>query len=221
MKSLEKLRLPCLAIISIVAWLAVLLQIGLVLRIMLATGQSPLTGLINTLSYFTVLTNLLVAIAVTASLFPSRSHSLLNRPDIQSAIALYIFVVGLTYSLLLRHVWEPTGLQFVADVALHDAVPILYILYWLVFVPKGTLHWRQPVWWMIYPALYFVYAMLRGGYTGKYAYYFIDAGSLGYPKVFAIAAAFVAMFYVLGLIVVAIDHWMGRLQQGQALQSSH
>jgi hypothetical protein len=218
MKNLEKLRLPCLAVISIIAWLAVLLQIGLVLRVMLSTGQSPVTGFINTLSYFTVLTNLLVAIIMTASLFLGQTGSLLARPVTMSAMALYIFVVGLTYSLLLRHVWEPTGLQLVADVALHDVIPVLYVLYWLIFVPKGTLRWHQPVYWMIYPTLYFTYAMLRGGYTGKYAYYFIDAGTLGYPKVFAIAVMFVAMFYILGLLVVAIDRWMGRLRPTQALQ---
>ena len=37
----------------------------------------------------------------------------------------YIAIVGITYSLLLRHMWNPQGTQKIADVLLHDVVPVL------------------------------------------------------------------------------------------------
>ena len=43
-----------------------------------------------------------------------------------SAVAVYIFAVGLVYSLLLSALWHPVGWALVADVALHDLMPILY-----------------------------------------------------------------------------------------------
>ena len=114
------------------------------------------------------------------------------------------------YSLLLRALWEPTGLQLVVDVALHDAVPILYILFWFSYVTKGTLKWIAPLWWLIYPLAYVGWTVLRGWRTGEYPYPFADVNALGYPTVFVNAAMILAGFLVLGLIAVAIDHLLGR-----------
>lgn len=141
-----------LAVIAGLAWFALTLQTGLVVRTVVAAGQPPVTGIINTFSYFTILTNLLVAIVCTASLLHTSEDTLFTRPSNLSAVAVYIFVVGLTYSLLLRSLWNPTGLQAVADTSLHDVTPILYMLFWIFFVAKGTLHWTQPVYWLAYPA---------------------------------------------------------------------
>ena len=57
-----------------------------------------------------------------------------------------------------------------ADLVLHDAIPFLYPLYWLVFLPKGSLRWSEPAWWLVFPALYFLYSMLRGAAFGTYLY---------------------------------------------------
>jgi hypothetical protein len=63
--------------------------------------------------------------------------------------------VGVTYSLLLRSLWSPQGGQRVADILLHDLMPIMYVAYWLIFVPKGSLLWKNTLSWTIYPLLYF------------------------------------------------------------------
>src|SRR3546814_15400988 len=66
-------------------------------------------------------------------------------------------LVGLAYNLLLRHLWQPEGWQFVADELLHDVVPLLYITYWWLWVPKGTLRLGHIGLWVIYPLVYFAY----------------------------------------------------------------
>lgn len=218
MNSMATLERVYLIVMSLVAWTAIVLQIFLAVGVVIATGQSPLVGIVNTLSYFTVLTNLLVAMIVTASLRGGNVVSSLTRQGTQSAVCVYILAVGLIYTLLLRNVWEPTGLQLVVDVALHDAIPVLYVLYWLAFVPKGTLRWRQPLLWLLYPAAYFIYFLLRGAFTGKYLYHFLDVAKLGHWKVLVAAAVFVVVFYVLGLLVVALDQLIGRYRKQQATQ---
>jgi len=157
-----KLKQLFLVAMTILGWLALAIQMFLVVRIVTDAGQPPINGVINTLSYFTVLTNLLVAIVVSTSALRGHSDTFLTRPSTMSATALYILVVGLIYSLVLKALWEPTGLQRAADVALHDVMPVLYVLYWLLFVPKGTLRWSQPIYWLIYPLVYFAYSLLRG-----------------------------------------------------------
>ena len=62
-----------------------------------------------------------------------------------------IAVVGLAYSILLRHLWHPEGWQFVADELLHDVMPLLFLAYWWLCVPKGTLRLKHLPLWLIYP----------------------------------------------------------------------
>ena len=202
-----------LVILAVVAWLAVGLQIWLVMQTYATRGDSAFGAVVHTLSYFTVLTNLVVALVTTASAttptVPGELDSFLTRPGTMTAVAVYIFVVGLVYSLFLRSVWDPTGLNKVADVALHDAVPVLYVVYWLIFVPKKNLNWTQPFYWLIYPLAYFAYALVRGEITGKYPYWFADPTVLGYPRTFANSALLLIGFLVLGEVAVSVGRLRG------------
>jgi hypothetical protein len=202
-----------LVVMAAVAWLAVGLQIWLVMQTYATRGESALGAVVHTLSYFTVLTNLVVALVTTASattsVMPGELDSFLTRPGTMTAVAVYIFVVGLVYSLFLRSVWDPTGLNKVADVALHDAVPVLYVVYWLIFVPKKNLNWTQPFYWLIYPLAYFLYALARGEITGKYPYWFADPTVLGYPRTFANSALLLIGFLVLGEVAVSVGRLRG------------
>jgi hypothetical protein len=208
---------PYFFVMAVIAWFALILQIVLVFRTTATTGQSVLSSLVNTFSYFTILTNLLVAIVSTAAALrgpndpkDSSDDAFLTRPSTLSATAAYILIVGITYSLLLRSLWDPTGLQAIADSALHDVTPIAYLLCWLFFIPKGTLHWSQPFHWLLYPVLYVVYCLLRGMATGIYPYHFVDATMLGYPKALINTAAVLFSFWLIGVLLVALDGAIAR-----------
>ena len=58
--------------------------------------------------------------------------------------AAYIAIVGIIYRLLLRQLWNPQGMQWVADVILHDVIPVGYVLYWLLFAPGRNCAGRMP-----------------------------------------------------------------------------
>ncbi|MBB5344505.1 Pr6Pr family membrane protein [Tunturibacter empetritectus] len=204
------LKQTSLVLIALIAWLAVLVQIISATKGLVADGRSLIFGVINTLSYFTILTNLLLAIVTTACFLRGDADTLLTRPSTQSAVALYIFVVGLIYTLLLRATWSPTGLNAVLDTALHDVTPVLYVLYWLLFVPKGTLRWSLPLYWLVYPLLYVAYCILRGALTGFYPYHFADVTLLGYPRALLNTAFLLLGFWVLGMVLVAIDRLLAR-----------
>ena len=94
-------------------------------------------SLLSALSYFTVLTNLLVTVLVSARAARASARSFLSRPGTLAAGAVYIGVVGIIYSLVLRALWAPSGLHKAEDVILHDLIPVLYPLWWLWFAPKG------------------------------------------------------------------------------------
>jgi hypothetical protein len=94
-------------------------------------------------SFFTILTNLLVALGTTFAVSGARCRIglLFSQPVVQTATAIYISVVGVVYSFILRELWAPTGLQKIADVLLHDLIPLLYVAFWIFFVPKSNLRW--------------------------------------------------------------------------------
>jgi hypothetical protein len=49
----------------------------------------------------------------------------------------------IVYSLVLPELWNPEGVQKLADLMLHDLVPLLYVACWFVFIPKSGLRWKH------------------------------------------------------------------------------
>ena len=121
-----------------------------------------------------------------------------------------IIVVGAAYSLLLRNLWQPQGLHWLANELLHDVMPVLFTLYWWFCVPKGTLRLSHIAVWALYPIVYFAYLLWRGHTLGMYPYPFIDVNKLGYAQTFVNALGILAGFVAVALLMVAIDRWRGR-----------
>jgi hypothetical protein len=162
---------------------------------------------IDFFSFFTVDANILVllvaaAAAVTGEL---RAANRLVRPSIAGAACLYAIVAGATYFVLLRYSHHPVGLALVSDNLLHYIVPPAFLALWLGGLPKGGLNLRTVGRWMIFPAVYFAYALFRGPRTGFSPYPFIDAGRLGMATVATNVTALVAAFIGLGIALVAVD----------------
>ncbi len=131
-------------------------------------------------------------------------------PVVTSGIAVCIATVGAGYSLLLRHLWDPEGLQRMADIILHDAVALMYVVSWVLFVPKSTLRWKSVLLWLIYPLAYVSCILLRGALVERYPYPFLNAAGLGYPRVLSNVAMLLCGFSGIGLFVVAISRWTVR-----------
>ena len=197
---------------AVLGWAGLVIQLYLIFFARLSVGASLLGGLVSFFSYFTVLTNTLVAVVLTCAVTEreSAARRWFLQPWVSSGITVSIAVVGLAYSILLRHLWHPQGWQFIADELLHDVMPLLFLAYWWLCVPKGSLRLKHLPLWLIYPLVYFAYALLRGHLLGAYAYPFIDVALLGYPQVFINAGGILLGFVLIALLVIGIDRWKGR-----------
>jgi hypothetical protein len=198
-----------LTIAAILTGLAVVVQFYLL--IVNRVTAVPET-IIRFFSYFTILTNILVAFCFTNLLVkpnfaPARFFS---KPTTVTAIAVYITVVGIVYNIILRFAWNPRGLQMVADELLHLVIPVLFILYWLIFAPKARLQWKNVFPWLIYPVLYILFILIRGALSGFYPYPFIDVKKLGYSKVVLNSSGLFIGFLLLSLLFIAIAKMMSR-----------
>ncbi len=173
---------------------------------------------IRLLAYFTILTNILVALAMTLPwLAPhSKLGSFFSRPSVRTAIACYIIIVSTIYYAILRKLWNPEGLQYLADTIEHCIAPALYIIDWLVFVPKGTVSARSVPSWLLYPIGYAAYSLLHGAVTGFYPHPFLDVTQLGYRHVLLNMSVLTAAFAVLGLILVGADRLLGAVEARRA-----
>ncbi|WP_088888754.1 Pr6Pr family membrane protein [Leptolyngbya ohadii] len=194
------------AIVGGLIWAALVLQFWLLIDKAIANGLTVWIGVARYFGYFTILTNILVALVLTVPLLIP-DHGLgrfLSQPSVRTATAGYIIVVGVIYSLVLRDLWNPEGLQLIADRMLHDFSPIAYVFDWLLFVPKSFLRVEDLPSWLIYPGTYAIAALVRGAIFGWYPYPFLNAGELGYPQVLLNVALLLVGFLVLGLMLIKL-----------------
>lgn len=186
-----------------ICWFALIFQLYLIIHNRTASvGET----LVRYFTFYTILTNFLVAICFTAEVVHKhKRRSFFTKPSALAATAVYIGVVGLVYNVVLRFAWQPTGLQRVVDELLHLIIPIYFILYWLILVPKTRLKWSKLFSWLLYPAIYLVVIMVRGGFANYYPYPFVNVATLGYKKV-AINCVFVLLVFMLfSLLVIVVS----------------
>lgn len=197
----------CVTAAALAGWVGLAIQQYLIFYSRWSTGASLWGGLVNFFSFFTVLTNTLVVVVLSYAVVDrdSAAKRFFLAPRVSSAIVASIVLVSLAYNLLLRHLWQPEGFQFIADELLHDVMPLLFVVYWWRCVPKGTLQCKHIGLWVLYPLVYFAYMLLRGDLLGQYQYPFFDVGTLGYPQVFVNAGGILAGFVLIALAVVGLD----------------
>ena len=185
-------------LIALICWAG----IGLNLWASYSHTHDLLTSLWNLARFFTILSNLALAIGMTAIAAGKRV-----TPMVLGGLTLAILLVGVVYATLLRGLHPLSGPALIADYLLHDVSPIMAALYWLLFVPRGRLRWSAPWWWVTFPLAYFLYALARGQLDHRYPYPFIDVAKLGWRQVLLNSAGIAFAFIVAGFLLVWIDSW--------------
>jgi hypothetical protein len=198
--------------LTTIGWFALLIQLAILIVVWDNTGGGFLQAVSRFLAYFTILTNLLVASSLTLQLYApnSREGRFFAHPAVETGIMMAIVFVFAIYVRFLQPVWNPQGTQLLADMLLHYVVPLVYLLYWALFVPKVQLPWATALWWLIYPVGYLLYALARGAWSGFYPYFFIDVGKLGVGRVLINAVVLTVAFLLAGLLVVALGRLLSR-----------
>jgi hypothetical protein len=196
-------------IASALAWFALLLQYGLTIA---EPGAVLVEATVRYFSFFTILTNILVALALTLPwLAPAtKLGRFFERPSVRTAILTYIIIVAVIYHYLLAKLWHPQGWEFIADTIEHVVTPALYVIDWVLFVPKGTVRWTSALVWLGYPLVYAVYSLIHGAVSGFYPYPFLNVSKFGYDEIFLNMGVLVLVFLGLGVALIGLDRRMGR-----------
>jgi hypothetical protein len=180
---------------------------GVVLQIVFQEGPN---FNLNSLSYFTIQSNLIVAVALSLNIY-YRACPPEWLAALKSGAAIWILVTGLVFHFLLSQVYHPVGILMIANILLHYIVPVGVQLNWLIFEVKGTYRHKYTFLWIAYPTLYAFISLLRAKIDGFYPYWFMNptknypdgAGSL--VNVFIVIALLALVFSIIGNLIVLID----------------
>ena len=152
--------------------------------------------------FFTVLTNLLLAVTMTWVAAGGRPSA-----NLLGGVTLSILLVGIVYVTLLQGLRVLTGAHLLADTVLHKVSPVLMALWWLFFAPRAKLRWSAAVWWIAYPLAYLIYVLARGQIDHKYPYPFLDVAEIGWTQTMLNIGGIALGFVLAGLLLVWIDSW--------------
>jgi hypothetical protein len=192
------MRNAAAALVALICWAGLAIQFSATY----ASQRDVVATLWILLRFFTIMTNLIVAVTMTWVALGRRVS-----PFLLGGITLAILLVGVVYMTLLRGLIELSGGALLADTLLHKVSPVAMSLWWLFFAPRARLKRSDPVWWAAYPLAYFIYAIVRAHFDGHYPYPFMDLGKLG-PAQTAINAGGIAMAFLLaGFALVWFDSW--------------
>jgi len=189
-----------------IAWFAVLSQF----IIMIQNRQSDIMEtVVRFFSFFTILTNTLVALFFTASVLTTKKFlpKLLKKDGTITAITAFILIVGLVYQLVLRSIWEPKGLQYIVDELLHTIIPLYMLGYWYFNVNKRDINPKAVFIWLLYPLIYVVFIMVRGSFANYYPYPFLNVSEIGFKK----AISNTAVILTLSLILLITLLFLGKI----------
>jgi len=204
------LRMTLLWFGAIVGPLSLVVRTYLTIMTRLENGDSLVGALFFLFTFFTVLTNLMMALCYVAA---ASKWSLLgwwNRPFARGLTAGSIVMVSVYYIFFLAGLEPLTGMNQVLNLYMHYLAPWLFVLWWLLTPEHGDLRYPDIPKMLVYPLLYLVVVMLRGAVVHEYPYPILDVDKLGYGQVAIGCLGMLVGFVVLYTLTVAIDRWLGR-----------
>lgn len=184
-------------------WFAVIVQFVLMMQ---NRVESLTETTIRFFSYFTILTNCLVALYFSVLWYkkPVSLSTRFEKAGFLTAITLYIMTVGVVYQLLLRNLWEPTGMQRIVDELLHSFIPVYVFVFWILFENKKEISWKTILSWFLYPLIYLIFILFRGYFSGFYPYPFVDVNQLGLAKVLTNCCLLFLAFTISALLFIGL-----------------
>lgn len=193
------------AVLAVVGWTALVVQVPFSIERSLAEGRTVIGGVIRYFSFFTIQTNVLVALATALTWVApsSRLGAFVQRPRVVTALAAYIVLVGVAYHLLLASLYNPTGIPWMTDAVFHYVMPLGFLAYWRMAVPRGTPCWPgSPL--AAFPLAYFLFLLARGRFTGDYLYPFMDVPKFGFGVTLLHGLVLLAALLVVARLMAAL-----------------
>jgi hypothetical protein len=157
----------------------------------------------NVFCYFTIQSNLLIGFScLLLAIGLQRTSAAFAWLRMTGLVA--ITVTGLVYYTVLADFGALHGWRLAADVIVHGIVPVVSVLGWLAFGPRGLSAPHLVPLTVVFPACWLVFTLIRGPIVDFYPYPFVDVNAHGYPVVLLNSA-------MIGLLVLGLAAGARRL----------
>lgn len=195
--------------------------------------------LVDALSYFTIWSNVVVALAAgalarrgtrgegtTAAGGPTRRGAREDAPGRAGGPAgrrhhpwlpvllldalLMITITALVYWVVLAPTTEVRGLEHVTNPWVHGLTPLLALGTWWLVGPRRLLRWGHVPRALVIPLVWVAWTLARGAATGTYPYGFLDVVDLGAARAGLNVLGVLALGLVLAAGFVGLDRARGR-----------
>ncbi|MGN0560369.1 MAG: Pr6Pr family membrane protein [Candidatus Fimenecus sp.] len=186
-----------------------------------AVSQSGNAAMLS--CYYTVLSNLLCFVYFAVLVVAQRKK---ENPLVKGSVTMCIAVTGIVYHFLLDGMMEANAASVspvldAGNFLVHTVVPVMVVLDYFLFFPKGQYKSLHPIAWLVLPYLYFGFILLRaeisdslfsgfGGAKSRYPYPFLDVDLYGWDKVLLIVLGITVAFLALGYIAYVLDRLLGK-----------
>jgi hypothetical protein len=194
---------------TLIGMFGLVLQYVVLHQSMTADGASVLAVVWRFFAYFTILTNTFVTLVMARAVWSPDARSGLNAPRVELMGVTSILFVCLIYNLLLASTWTPQGWTKVADVIVHNIVPPVFALFWLMRQHR-QLKWSDAAFAALWPLGFTVYGLARGAADGFYPYFFTDPTKMSWAQIGLNIAGLSAAFLIGAGLLVALSSVLER-----------
>ncbi|WP_227468216.1 Pr6Pr family membrane protein [Microbacterium sp. YJN-G] len=165
----------------------------------------------NFFAYLTIQSNIAFALlaivaGITAFL---RAEDPVWLTTARALVISWTVTAGLAFSII---VWQ-AGLRGIpitvpwSDVVLHYVLPALAVISWLIGPGRREASWRMVPFVLLYPVIWGVFTIWRGGIIGWYPYYFLDPRQVSGPLEMALSCAMaLSIFAAVASVLVLLSH---------------
>ncbi|MDQ3657098.1 MAG: Pr6Pr family membrane protein [Chloroflexota bacterium] len=172
--------------------------------------DDPFLGASNFPFLFTYQSNLMTALVLLVGalrLWTAQADSL-NWDLVRGAAVTWMATTGIVHAVLPTSA-NDTGISYNyawASDYLHQVMPVVLLLDWLLTPPRHRLIFRHALLWTVYPLAFAGFSLLRGPYVDWYPYPFLDPRDASWLTVGGYVVAIAAGFLVFSWIVVTIGN---------------
>jgi hypothetical protein len=160
------------------------------------------TRLYRFVAYFTIQSNVIIAIVTTQlARDPARDGQTWRALRLAGVVG--IAVTGVVHFVLLRPLLDLEGADWAADKLLHIVVPVLAVAGWAAFGPRPRVARREALLALGWPIAWLAWTLVVGALSDWYPYPFLDHREDGAGAVVVSCLGVTALFLaVIGLLAL-------------------
>jgi len=163
-------------------------------------------------TYFTHLTNLWLIVTYLSVSAGVRWLGWFRQPSTMASAAAFITLVMLFYHFMLAPYLQMEGALLYASYLLHYVAPLIYLVWWAIWAPHGTLRLTQIPLILLPGVAYIAWVLLRGAVVNEYPYDILDVTKNGYGGVAIGVLILLVAVSIFAAILVGADNLLARRQ---------